>query len=517
VPSWDLAAAALGLGVAALVVAMPAVHDVRALAAGRADRSRSRSRPAWMRYGLDLVLIAAGLVIVRVSGQNKYTLVLAPEGVPTVAVSYWAFLGPTLAWAGCGLLCWRAADGILTRGRRLVTAAARPSLGTLAPAGASMLRRRRRVIARSTVLLALAIAYACSTAIFNATYRQQAEVDAQLTNGADVTVTEPVGASVPPSYADRLAQVAGVRAVEPMLHRFAYVGNDLQDLYGIDSGGLTRATHLQDSYFQQTTAAQALAGLRARPDGILVSAETVNDFQLSPGDLVRLRLQDTPSHRYVAVPFHYVGIVNEFPTAPKDSFIVANADYVATRTHSDAVGTFLIDTGGHDISGVADRVSAAVGTNGHVGTLLETRGLVGSSLTSVDLSRLTRLELVFALLLAMAAGGLVLGLGLAERQRGIALVTSLGASVRQTRRLAATEPVYVLVVGTVTGLAAGWALAYLTVKVLTGVFDPPPTALAVPWTYLAVVVAGAVSSVLAVTVLVTRRARARARELLRAT
>jgi putative ABC transport system permease protein len=517
VPSWDLAAAAVGLGVAALVVAAPAVRDVRALAADQAARSRIRSRPAWMRYGLDLLLIAAGLVIVRLSGQNKYTLVLAPEGVPTVSVSYWAFLGPTLAWAGCGLLCWRVADAILTRGRRLVTAAARPQLGALAPAAASMLRRRRRVIARSTVLLALAIAYACSTATFNATYRQQAEVDAQLTNGADVTVTEPVGASVPPSYAGRLTQVAGVRAVEPMLHRFAYVGNDLQDLYGINPSGLTRATHLQDSYFQRATAAQALAGLRSRPDGILVSAETVNDFQLSPGDLVRLRIQDARTHRYVAVPFHYVGIVNEFPTAPKDSFIVANTDYIAARTHSDAVGTFLIDTGGHDISGVARRVSAVVGTSGHVGTLLDARGLVGSSLTSVDLSRLTRLELAFALLLAMAAGGLVLGLGLAERERGIALVTSLGASVRQTRRLAATEPVYVLLVGTVTGLAAGWALAYLTVKVLTGVFDPPPTSLAVPWTYLAAVVAGAVASVLAVTVLVTRRARARARDLLRAT
>jgi putative ABC transport system permease protein len=209
--------------------------------------------------------------------------------------------------------------------------------------------------------------------------------------------------------------------------------------------------------------------------------------------------------------------VNEFPTAPKDSFIVANADYVAKRTHSDAVGTFLIDTGGRDISGVADRVSAVVGTDGHVGTLLDARGLVGSSLTSVDLSQLTRLELAFALLLAMAAGGLVLGLGLAERQRGIALVTALGASGRQTRRLAATEPVYVLVVGTVTGLAAGWALAYLTVKVLTGVFDPPPTSLAVPWAYLAVVVAGAAASVLAVTVMVTSRARSRTRELLHAT
>ena len=52
-------------------------------------------------------------------------------------------------------------------------------------------------MSRSAVLLALALAFAVSTATFNATYRQQAEVDAQLTNGADVTVTESPGADVP--------------------------------------------------------------------------------------------------------------------------------------------------------------------------------------------------------------------------------------------------------------------------------------------------------------------------------
>jgi putative ABC transport system permease protein len=302
-----------------------------------------------------------------------------------------------------------------------------------------------------------------------------------------------------------------------MLHRFAYVGNDLQDLYGINTSTLTRATHLQDSYFQQATAQQALDRLGSRQDGVLVSAETVNDFQLNPGDLIRLRLQDARTHKYVVVPFHYVGIVNEFPTAPKDSFLVANSDYVAKRTHSQAVGTFLVDTGGQDITGVADRMSAVVGTTATVATLLDARGLVGSSLTSVDLHRLTRLDLAFALLLAMAAGGLVLGLGVAERRHGLAVATALGASARQTRRLGAAEPWYVLLVGTGCGLLGGWGLSYLTVKVLTGVFDPPPTSLAVPWGYLVAVVGCAAVSVLAATLLVVERTRIRARDLLRST
>ena len=83
------------------------------------------------------------------------------------------------------------------------------------------------------------VAFAASTATFNATYRHQAEVDAQLTNGADVTVTEPPGAAAGPAAGDQLAAIPGVRAVEPLQHRFAYIGADLQDLYGVDPASIT--------------------------------------------------------------------------------------------------------------------------------------------------------------------------------------------------------------------------------------------------------------------------------------
>ena len=66
--------------------------------------------------------------------------------------------------------------------------------------------------------------------------------------------------------------------------------------------------------------------LAARPDSILVSDETVKDFQLRPGDLINLRLQVGATQSYKTVPFHYAGIAKEFPTAPHDSFFVANAD-----------------------------------------------------------------------------------------------------------------------------------------------------------------------------------------------
>ena len=512
---WDVAAALAGLLVAASVVGVPAARDLRAVTAGDSAALRRQGRPVWLHFGLDLTLLALGLGVFWATGQNKYALVLAPEGVPTISVSYWAFLAPALAWVGCGLLCWRIADTLLVRGRGLVALAAAPVLGPLARVVASMLMRQRRLVSRSAVLVALALAFAVSTATFNSTYRQQAEVDAQLTNGADVTVTESPGAHATPGSASALASVPGVHAVEPLQHRFAYVGNDLQDFYGINPATISRATTLQDAYFQGATAARSMAMLQSRPDAVLVSAETVNDFQLDQGDLVRLRLQDANTHTYRTVPFHYVGIVNEFPTAPKDSFLVANSGYVTRMTHSNAVGTFLVDTGGTDVKGVATRIRSAIGTSGSVATINDARGLVGSSLTSVDLSKLTRLELAFALLIATAAGGLVIGLGIAERQQTTAVATALGATRQQVHRFGSAEPVYVLLVGTVCGLATGWGLSYLLVKVLTGVFDPPPTVLSFPWGYLAVLVVLTVASVGFVSVVVVERARRRARDLLR--
>ncbi len=131
------------------------------------------------------------------------------------------------------------------------------------------------------------------------------------------------------------------------------------------------------------------------------------------------------------MPFHYVGVVTEFPTAPKDSFFVANASYVAAKTGSDAVGAFLIDTGGKQPAAVAARVQAAVGPAADRHRHRHRPQHVGSSLTAVDLAGLTRVELGFALVLAAAAGGLVLALGLAERRRNLAILTALGARRRQ--------------------------------------------------------------------------------------
>ena len=494
---WPALAFLTGLVIAVLAVLVPAVRDIQTVVVSEARAQvRRERRPWWMRAYLDVLLIAAATAVLVITTQDGYALVLAPEGVASIQVNYWAFFGPGLLWVGAGLLTWRIAVLVLGRGHRIVARLAQPVAGNLAVTSAAMMSKQRSLLARSIVVLALALTFATSTAVFNTTYQQQAEADARLTNGADVTVTESPGLQNSLMTAATIAGAAGVRSVEPLQHRFAYVGSDLQDLYGVRAATITTATSLQDAYFQGGSAAELMAKLAAQPDAILVSAETVKDFQLHSGDLIKLRLQNSRTTGLTTVPFHYVGIAKEFPTAPKDSFFVANASYVAQRTGNDAIGVFLVGTGGSPDS-VASTLRHQLGTNATVTAIGAARSAVGSSLTSVDLAGLTSVELAFALVLAAAAGGLVFALGLAERRRSFAIATVLGATPRQLRRLILVEALTIAVSGVIAGALLGWLLSQMLVSVLTGVFDPPPAALAAPWGYLAATGATAVGAIVA--------------------
>jgi putative ABC transport system permease protein len=495
---WAGGAALAGLAIAAASIALPAWRDARSLtvAGQRRQVGRSDRSPWWARYGVDFMCLAGAGFVYWQASKNGYNLVLAPEGVPQVSVNWYALLAPVLAWIGAGLLAYRLADLLLVRGRRPLARLFRPLAGELAPTVAATMGRQRKLLAGAVTLVALTAAFASSTAVFNSTYKQQAEVDARLTNGADVTVTESPGTRVGPQEAARLTKVPGVKSVEPMQHRFAYVGADLQDMYGVRPQTIGAAGKLQNAWFQGGTAKGLMAKLAARPDSVLVAAETAKDFQLKPGDTLRLRLQNGQTKQFTTVPFHYVGVAKEFPTAPTDSFLVANADYVAQKTGTGAVGTFLVQTDGTSPGTVSQRLRGVVGTTAQVTDIVNSRRVVGSNLTAVELSGLTRVELAFALILAAAASGLTLGLGLQERRRTFAIASALGARTRQLGGFVWSESVFVTGGGLVLGTVIAVAISRMLVKVLTGVFDPPPDVVTVPWGYLialAALVIGAVA------------------------
>lgn len=490
----------IGFLTAAGAVIVPAWRELRhgTVAEARAFVGRG-TKPLWERIGLDLILLILAVVIYWRTAATGYRLVLAAEGVAQTSVSYEAFVAPLSLWLGVGLLVTRIMRRGLASWRGALARVLTPLAGALSPAVAASIARQRNVVTRGVVLVALAFSFAVSTAVFNTTYNAQSRVDAELTNGADVTVTgsTPYPAS---EKLDAIRRTPGVGAAEPMIHRFAYVGNDLQDIYGIEPGRISNATSLSDAYFSKITAKAAMAALTAHNDGVFVSQETVNDFQLKIGDLINLRLQNMSDHQYHVVPFHLLGIVREFPTAPKDSFLITNARYIASVSGSDAREIVLIRSAIAPASLAQRLAPLGAGLPGaRVTDIGSVQRTISSSLTAVDLHGLTLLELTFAVLLIAGAAGLVLGLGLIERRRDFALLAAIGATAKQIGAFVWAEALLVIVCGGVVGTATGFSLAHILVKLLTGVFDPAPEHLVVPWCYLvALVVAGALSVITAV-------------------
>ncbi len=169
-----------------------------------------------------------------------------------------------------------------------------------------------------------------------------------------------------------------------MQHRFAYIGADLQDIYGVNPHTIVKNTQLQDSFFRGGTAKELFATLAAKPDAILVSQESVLDYQLQRGDRSTCASR-RPHEEADPARFTYVGVAVSFPSAPSDSFFVANRDYITKVTHSDAVGTFLIQTRHARPDKVAKLVAAKVGTSALVSDITGRRQKLAGTITAVEL------------------------------------------------------------------------------------------------------------------------------------
>ncbi|HEY8622930.1 MAG TPA: FtsX-like permease family protein [Casimicrobiaceae bacterium] len=493
---WVTGAIFVGVALALAAVLATAWIDAKQTTVATARTATGGDRPAlWRRSGLDFVLIALSAIVFWKTWSTGYQVVLAPEGTPSSSVDYAAFLAPVLLCLGVGLLTVRLCLVGLRRGRGTLAKGLRPIAGALAGVVAAAIGRQPKRMTQGVALVALAFAFATSTAVFNTTYHAQTLVDAELTNGADVTVTGTAQAPASVKLSE-LAALPGVSAVQPMQHRLAYVGADLQDLYGIDAAHIGEATRMSNAYFASGDAKQTLDLLARTSDGILVSAETVKDFQLQPGDTVNLRLQSASDHQFHLVPFRFIGVVREFPTAPRDSFLVANAGYVGRMTAADASEIVLLKTSAAAAPLAAAARSVVAGLPGvKVSDLGEAQRLIGSSLTAVDLGGMTRLELGLAVLMVASATGLILALGIADRRRTFAILSALGATPRQLGAFLWSEALLLFLAGTIVGSLTGFALAWMLVKLLTGAFDPPPELLSVPWLYLGALFGVALASV----------------------
>jgi len=445
--------------------------------------------PLWQRLYLDVLALALAGLVYWLTVRTGFSAVVNPDSNPTLSLSVYMFLAPAFLWIGATLLLIRLRGRVLTR---LIGSAAGKQAGRwrsflLASAG-----RRGREINRGLVLVALLLAFGVELGLFSATYNQQARVDAQLTLGADVVVTAPQSKQPSARVAQTISRTPGAAAVSSVDHSYAYVGPDLQDIFGVDPATLTKATTLRDSYFIGGTAQQMLQRLRATPDGVLVSLETVTDYSLAQGDLLKLRAYDRQTGHFRVVRFHVVGIVQEFPAAPRDSFMVTNLRYLQQVTHDAGPNTYFVQASGNPVT-VANHLADTTRTLGaSVRNIRQQTAQTVSSITTVDLGGITRIEEAFVLLLAAAAMALFTAVSLAERRHEFATMAALGASLRRIASFLWSEAALVAGAGVALAVLLGWLLAEMLIAMLQHVFDPPPDHLAAPWGFLLALAGSAV-------------------------
>jgi putative ABC transport system permease protein len=298
-----------------------------------------------------------------------------------------------------------------------------------------------------------------------------------------------------------------VDATTALDHSYAYVGPDLHDTYGIDPGSFARATTLRDSYFLGGGAKQMLTRLRSTPDGILVSKETITDYSLRPGDLLKLRVLDRARGSFRVVPFDVVGIVQEFPSAPKDSFMVTNLRYLEAADHGGGPNVVFARTGGNSAA-AAQRVAAATKRDGaSIKNIREQTAQTVSSITTIDLTGISHIEEAFAIALAAAAMALFVALALAERRHELATMAALGTPLREIGAFVWSEAALVLGAGLMLAAGLGWLLSKMLVAMLQHVFDPPPDHLAIPWGFLFELAGAALLATIAAAMLAGRGLR----------
>ncbi|MGI8429834.1 MAG: FtsX-like permease family protein, partial [Solirubrobacteraceae bacterium] len=366
--------------------------------------------------------------------------------------------------------------------------------------------RRGAAINRGLIVVGLLLAFGVNLGIFTATYDQQAGADAQLTLGADITATAPPGVTAQHNLEAKIAAVPGVQATSAVDHSYAYVGPDLQDTFGVDPASITHATTLRDSYFLGAGAQQTLARLARMRDGILVSKETIADYQLKLGDLLNLRVLDRRTGRFSVVPFHVAGVVQEFPSAPRDSFMVAKLPYLQAADHAGGPNVVFAKSG--DPTAAAAAVARATRTDGTLVKNIDQQAQqTASSITTVDLRGISQIEEAFTIALVAAAMALFVALAVIERRHEFATMAAVGATLRSVESFVWSEAAFVLFAGLMLAAGLGLLLALMLVAMLQHVFDPPPDQLAIPWAYLGELAAASLAATSLAAAIAARRLR----------
>jgi ABC-type antimicrobial peptide transport system permease subunit len=291
----------------------------------------------------------------------------------------------------------------------------------------------------------------------------------------------------------------------------------------VDVASFRQTAYLPDSFFvdgnaQQTIAAltnrttnyapgsaqQVLDALANTPNGVIISVEQAEKYNIFVGDPVLLRLYNRLTRQYSDVKAETVGLFIYFPTSAQDSDFILNRDFMLQSSGNPAVDYFLLKTDSQP-AGITQLASALTAQYKNVmpvriqttETLVKTES---SSLTSMNLGGLGAMERLYTLLVTSVGLAIFLLAMINERQREFGAMRALGANLGHLRRFLFTEAATIGGLSLVIGVVVGVGLASMLVMLLGVIFTIPAHGLSIPvlelFSLVVFVVAGMVISAL---------------------
>lgn len=467
----------------------------------RATR-RMEAEPFWKRAYLDVILLvvaAVVLVITQLSGGFRPPV----NEAASVQLSFYIFLAPFFAWVGIILLTLRLVEKGLNASARSIAAISRSIFGEIGEVGGKSVARRATRISAATAVIALTLSFGVSLALFQQTYTLEKQLDAQYIVGSDIRFTPALNTPQTADFAKEL-MIPGTQSVTAVARDpMALVGSEKNTVYGIDLPSFRQTAYLPDSFFvdgtaQQTidainnhtnqyaagSAKEVLDALAKTPNGIIISVEQAERYNIFVGDPVLLRLYNRLTNEYKDVQATTVGLFVYFPTSAYDSDFILNRNFMIESSGNPAMDYFLLKTNGS--SATIKEVSAELAAKyknvmpvriSNIETVVKAES---SSLTSLNLGGLSRMELFYTLLVTSVGLAIFLLAMINERQREFGAMRALGANLSHLRRFLFIEAATIGGLSLVIGALVGVGLAFLLILLLGVIFTIPARGLSIP-------------------------------------
>ena len=463
---------------------------------------RVEAEPFWKRSYLDFILIGVAIISLYITQRNGGFKPSGNEGA-AITLSLYIFLTPFFTWTGLTLLVLRLVEKGLAASSNQIGGLFRRLFGEIGEvAGKSLARRASRTSAAVTII-ALTLSFGVSLALFQKTYTNEKQLDSQYIVGSDIRFTPALNTPQTADFATKL-QLPGVVSVTGVARDpLALVGSEKNTVYGIDVTSFRKTAYLPDSFFidgnaQQTidamtnrttnyaagSAKQVLEALANTPNGVIISVEQAEKYNVRVGDPVLLRLYNRSTNQYADVQTQAVGLFIYFPTSAQDSDFIINRNFMVKNSGYAAMNYFLVKTDGKprtipsltsDLTAQYKNVMPVRIQN--IDTVIKTES---SSLTSLNLGGLGAMERLYTIVVVSMGLAIFLLAMINERQREFGAMRALGANLNHLRRFLFTEALTIGGLSLVIGAGVGVLLARVLVLLLGVIFTIPAQTLSWP-------------------------------------